>query len=158
MKNLFVLISILLFAFSGVQAQDNSFDFRRTTDTYTTISPDVTVTDGDSIYIADLNANRPYAYVIDATASIDSVNYEANDTVFCTLQGRMFTSDSWTDINTQNLLLPAETNNVDWSLTANIYRYRLLRFYFHSKNSDTNWTVNKLEVKLTPANLTDEVN
>ena len=157
MKKLIFLLSIIVFAV-GLSAQDDTYYFKRSTDTYMYIAPAETITTGDSIYILDVDLKRSFPYVIDAYASIDSLKYTANDTIFCTLQGKIFEGQSWTDINTQNLKLPAANNKVTWSQVAALYRYRYLRFYLHSKDSDTNWKVNYIELKVNPGNLTDEVN
>ena len=154
----FILIMFAVLMTAVVVGQDDTFSFRKITDTYASVSPAATITDGDSIYIADCYVERNFPYVIDAYASIDSLKYVTNDTIFCKMQGKIFSGQNWTDIDTVKLTLPAATNKVTWTLTSAIYRYRYIRFYFHSKDSDTNWRVNSIELKVNPASLTDEVN
>jgi len=159
MKKFILILSAFLMLAVSMQEQDKTTTFRSKSSTYIgEMTLAETIDTGDSIYIMDVNANRNWSYVIDAYASIDSLNYEANDTIFCTIQGKIFSGQSWTDINTQYLKLPTEENVVTWSQITAIYRYKYLRFYLHSKDSDTNWLINSIELKITPATLTDEAN
>jgi len=158
MKKFILILSVLFLAVLAMQAQDDTYNFKTKTGTYLPMSPGETITTGDSIYIADVVVNRNFSYVIDAFASIDSISKVTGDTVYCTLQGKIFEGQAWTDINTQNLLLPTEENVVTWSQITAIYRYKYLRFYMHSKTATSNWKVNTIELKLTPATLTDEAN
>ena len=158
MKKLILILSAFLLIAIGTQAQDDTYTFRSKTGTYLSMAPAETITTGDSIYLADIEVDRNYSYVIDAYAVVDSISKEAGDTVFCVLQGKMFSGESWTDIETENLLLPAATNEVTWSSITAIYRYKFLRFYLHSKDADSNWKVETIELKLSPATLTDEAN
>ena len=157
MKKFILILLSVLFVFA-LQAQDDTYTFKSKVGTYLSTAPAETITTGDSIYIADINVNRNFSYVIDAYAVIDSLSYAATDTIFCTLQGKMFSGQAWTDIETENLKLPSATNAVTWSSITAIYRYKYLRFYLHSKDSDTNWKVETIELKLSPATLTDEAN
>lgn len=154
----FILILFAVLMTAVCFAQDDTYYFKRSTDTYMYLNADETITTGDSIYLCNVDLKRDFPYMIDAYLSIDSVNYETNDTLWIVLQGKIFEGQSWTTISTNNSKLPTATVTSTFALTTAIYRYRFLRFYLWSKDADTNWKVNTIELKVTPGNLTDEVN
>ena len=150
MRNLILFMIVLFIGTMQIEAQN-----MRPNDTFFEKTVNVTVSDGDSIYASDvIFVDKQYPYVYDGYVRIDSLNVETDDTVFVKLQGKMFSADSWTDIQTVNNLLATENTTSTFSKLDGLTRYRYLRFYASSKDADSNWKVISYAIKLHKATYT----
>lgn len=132
-----LIITILLFCVFALNAQDKTLTpnfFRAAGDYYTSFTNnDYNFGEGDTIITSnsyDLRINLPYSYPVKLETKfvIDSVSGDPTMDVF--FQERMFTSDTWTPIDTISWAGTSTDTTIIFTYTTNALYAKQVRYYF----------------------------
>lgn len=155
-----LVVMVLVFASTITQAQDKSYSFKlnKSLNIYNNYAPvshfnfteDDSIDAVDSLYSIVLTLNQTYPIKYNIRHKLDSVSGTPTTTVY--LQGRVFTSDSWSAISNVYWAGTSSDTTITFTENSTAKFYRQLRIYHDADGSVTQkYNLDELEVKLWPS-------
>ena len=145
MKNIFLLLIMLISLVSFSQDKQKSLNINQYYYEYSLGASD-TVSNNDTLWYAQLFLNKTEPIKYDIQVKVDSLS--GTPTTDISLQGKVFESDSWTNITTVSWAGTTSDTTFTYTENSTAKYYRYLRVYNDANTTAQKYKINYIKCKI----------